>query len=206
MTLTALVLSPEPVAVPPSLPAGVCMLNHCERFTTTEGIHMARRRAMAKVFTEWVFWLDSDDELPPDAASVLEQCIGAGRPLAYTDEIVIHPDGRRQLRRSHAHNLAAHAVSPMLVHHLAVMRTEHALEALEVIPTGDVWIEHPLFWQMARRGAAYIPRVGYHWHKGETGMHRAPGILAAQVRGARWCVAELGDPLAASRAMGGLEV
>jgi hypothetical protein len=132
--ITALVLSPEPIPVPPSLPAGVCMLNHCERFTTTEGIHRARRRAMAKVPTEWVFWLDSDDELPADAAGVLDAAIATGAPLIYTDEEIVEPGKppRRVVRGDYS--TERHAVAPMLVHHLAVMRTEAALEALRVIP------------------------------------------------------------------------
>lgn len=189
--ITALVLSPEPIPVPPSLPAGVCMLNHCERFTTTEGIHRARRRAMAKVPTEWVFWLDSDDELPADAAGVLDDAIATGAPLIYTDEEIVEPGKppRRVVRGDYS--TERHAVAPMLVHHLAVMRTDAALDALRVIPVGNLWIEHLLYWQIGRRGAAYMPRVGYRWHKGATGMHRAPGTLTAQVLASAWCVREM---------------
>lgn len=189
--ITALILSPEPIPVPRTLPAGVLVLNHCERFTTTAGIHAARRRALERVQTEHVFFMDSDDTLPADAAEVLAECLSANAALAYTDELVVVRGGATRRHVSAPYDAAVHAGSPMMIHHLALMRTGEALAALRVIPTGDVWIEQPLYWQVAQGGAAHIPRVGYHWHRGD-GMHRAPGIVAAQARGMAWCVRQVG--------------
>ena len=190
-SITALILSREPITL--ALPDGVVALNHNETFNTTGGIHAARRRALAKVQTEHVFFMDSDDTLPTDAADVLAECLGANAALAYTDELVVKPNGEAIYRRAGIYDPMVHAGSPMMVHHLALMRTEMALEALAVIPRGDVWIEHPLFWKVAQRGAAYIPRVGYHWHRGRTGLHTAPGIVAATARGMAWCVRQVGS-------------
>jgi hypothetical protein len=188
MNVTAVVLSPDPVAM--QVPEGVAVLNHCERFDSTAGIGAARRRALARVRTPWVFFLDSDDELPDDAGDVLAECVGAGAALVYTDELVLREGAPPQRRRSAPYCPALHAVSPLMVHHLAVMRTGAALAALEVVPAGELWLEHALFWQVARGGAAYVPRVGYHWRPGG-GMHRARGIVAAQARALSWCVRQL---------------
>ncbi|KQV85427.1 hypothetical protein ASC87_06975 [Rhizobacter sp. Root1221] len=190
VSITALILSREPVTM--MLPAGVVALNHCETFTTTAGIHAARRRALARVRTEHVFFLDSDDSLPHDIADVLDECVAAGRPLAYTDELTVRP-GMAPLRsRPAPYDPVVHAGSPLMVHHLALMQTAAALSALRLIPSGDVWIEHPLYWQVAQGGAAYVPRVGYHWHRRMNGMHRASGIVAAQARGTAWCIRRSG--------------
>lgn len=190
MSITALILSRAPVTM--TLPAGVVALNHCETFATTAGIHAARRRALARVRTDHVFFLDSDDSLPPDIGDVLDECVAAGRALVYTDELIIRP-GEESLRSKPApYDPVVHAGSPLMVHHLALMQTAAALSALRLIPSGDVWIEHPLYWQVAQGGAAYVPRVGYHWHRRMTGMHRANGIVAAQARGMAWCIRRSG--------------
>jgi hypothetical protein len=181
--LTAIVLSRTPTQA--AVPHGVELLNHCETFSTTEGIHQARRRALARVQTQWCFFLDSDDALPNDIESVLSECVQSGAALSYTDELIRTGKGDR-LHASEAYSQDRHIHRTLLVHHLAVMRTDVALAALEVIPRGDLWIEMLLYFQIAKSGAAYVPRVGYHWHRGN-GMHTARGILAAQLRAAAWC-------------------
>lgn len=185
--IDAIVLSPSPVEL--KLPAGVNLINHCEVFSTTEGIHMARRRALEKSTAPWCFFLDSDDELPPDVESVLDDCMNTQFDLAYTDELVIEKD-RTWRRSSMEYESEKHARSPLLVHHLALMRTDAAIKALDEIPAGELWIEHLLYFQLGKTGAKYVPRIGYHWKKGD-GMHRARGILAAQVRAAAWCMKQL---------------
>lgn len=168
-----------------AVPAGVRVLNHCETFTTTEGIHMARRRSLARVETPWCFFLDSDDELTGDAADVIDECISTGAPLAYTDEMV-YTLGMSARRDSRAYTQVEHIARPLMLHHLVMMRTEAALDALDVIPAGELWVEMLLYFQIAKRGAVHLPRIGYRWHRGN-GMHRARGILAAQARAAAWC-------------------
>lgn len=182
--VTAVVLSREPASWP--APEGFQILNHCETFTTTQGIHEARRRALSRVTTPWCFFLDSDDALPDDISDVLEECKSTGAALTYTDERV---NGTICKRGPYSQD--RHLRAPLLVHHLALMRTEVAQAALKAIPRGELWIEMLLYFQVAKSGAAYVPRVGYHWHRG-VGMHRARGILAAQLRAAAWCARNRG--------------
>lgn len=189
MTITAVILSASPVSM--SLPAGVVALNHNEKFTTTKEIHMARRRAVAKVRTNHFFFLDSDDRLPDDAESVLAECLAANTALAYTDELIIPDEGSEEptvVTRRGPYDQAKHAQMPLFVHHLALLQTEAARDALQVVPTGDYWLEQLLYFQAAKAGVAYVPRTGYHWHRGDSGMHTAKGIIRAQLQSAAWCI------------------
>jgi hypothetical protein len=192
VSITAVVLSRDPIGREGlGIPAGVEFLNHCETFTTTAGIHAARRRAVARVQTESFFFLDSDDDLPPDAAETIEQCVAAGVGLAFTDEVE-HRDGAENVHTLRApYELRQHALRPLLVHHLAVVRTDVAQEALQVIPEGELWVEQALYFEVSRvAGAAHIPRIGYNWRPG-SGMHRARGLVAAMCRSSAWCYRRL---------------
>lgn len=195
MSVTAVVLSREPIT-PAGLgiPAGIEFLNHCETFDTTAGIHAARRAAVARVQTERFFFLDSDDDLPADAAETIEQCVAAGVGLAFTDEVE-HRDGvAKRYEPTQPYTLRQHALRPLLVHHLAVVRTDVAREALQAIPPGELWIEQALYFEAARlAGAAHVPRVGYNWRPTD-GLHRAVGLVAAMCRSSAWCYRRLPAP------------
>lgn len=145
--------------------------------------------AAAKVDTEHFFYLDSDDDLPVGYMDVLEEAVALDQPLVYTDEAVRSADRPEYVREAAPYTQQLHLAKPMLVHHLALCRTADAMEALLRIEPGHFWPEMQLYWELAKGGAAYLPKVGYLWNRRPTGLHTNPAIVMAQTRSALWCKA-----------------
>lgn len=141
----------------------------------------ARLRAISRVTTPWFFFLDDTDDLPDNYMQVLQACMDAGTPVAYTNELI-----NGELRRSAPYSQEAHFANPMLVHHLVVCRTEAALRAASVIPRGDYAIENLLYFQMAKEGASWIDEVGYHWNRVPTGLSHRPDFCRSLVTSTLW--------------------
>ncbi len=180
---TAIVLSASPVTL---IIPGVRVLGRVQTIATAAQLHDARLDALADVETEFCFYLDDDDELPPDYLDVLAQCAAAGSPLAYTDEMMVSATDSVHLT-SGAYSRARHLENAMLVHHLAVMRTSAASATARNIPRGAYWTEMLLYFKLAEGGAAYIPRVGYIWNRRPGGLSNKPHTLISQVASMTWC-------------------
>lgn len=178
MTVTAVVLSARRYA---RRWDGIEVLVHRSFISDAAQLQRARFDAALKVRTKHFFYLDDDDDLPVDYLQVLQQCTQAGAPLAYTDELVA---GERVSRRPYSR--AAHLGDPQLVHHLALYRTEAARRAIAALPLGHYAPEVMLSWQVAKEGAAYLPIVGYHWHRTPGGMHSWPCTSMSQARALIW--------------------
>lgn len=157
---------------------------HVSRFGGVEGLLNARLAAIEKVQTPWFFFLDDDDDLPEGIEGVLDECARADQALAYTNE-VIREGGKDLLRQSAPYSQKAHLADFMLVHHLALCRTEDAKQAARTVPRGRYGFEPLFYWQLAKRGAAYVPRTGYIWNKG-SGMHRRPDVRIGMVLSQVW--------------------
>lgn len=188
MDISAVVLSAMPVCV--ALP-GINVVNHVSAFTDAAGLLDARLAALGKVRTEWFFFLDDDDALPPDYLRVLDLCVGVGAPLAYTDELIRMPayfDGHvpEFRRKSGPYSQEAHLQDALLVHHLAVCNTDAAQRAARIIPRGTYAVEPLLYWQVAKEGAAYVDEVGYIWQRRKTGLSRHPTLTRGLVRAMLW--------------------
>lgn len=184
---TAIVLSAHPVTL--QLP-GVVVLPHIRALRSPEDLHGARLDALARATTPYCFFLDDDDALPLDYLSVLQACAegmqARGVPMAYTDELQMEA-GKAPVRRSwYEYDSDRHAGAPMGLHHLVLMDTQRAQAVAATLPRGNYWTEHMLYWALGREGAAYVPRVGYHWHRNPQGFSRNPRILTAQVLTSRW--------------------
>lgn len=178
--ITAVVLSAS--SYPREWP-GIKVLVRTQQLRRADDFHCARLAAIEAVRTDHFFFLDDDDDLPADYLDVLAECVSAGRPLAYTDEIV---DG--EVRRSAPYSQDAHLRSALLVHHLALYQTDAARAAVKGLPHGHYYPEMMLAWEVAKGGAAYVPRVGYVWNRAGGGqMHARPSSLPSQVRTALWC-------------------
>lgn len=184
-SVTAVVLSAKPYMVPFE---GLSVLLHGSIITNAAELQAARFAAILDVHTPFFFFLDDDDALPGDFQEVLDDCIAAGRPLAYTDELIRLPDGSEFVRQSAPYSQAAHLADRLLVHHLVLCRTREAQLAVAQLPRGHYCPEFMLYWQMAKGGAAYVPRVGYVWNKGH-GMHTWPETTLSQMRAALWAKA-----------------
>lgn len=187
---TAIVLSAKPVTLQI---AGVVVLGCTQILRSPAELHSARLDALAKVQTPYCFFLDDDDELTDDYLSVLEECrskmLAQGAAMAYTDEILREASttGMRDHRRvAYSYDSDLHAKKPMLVHHLVVMDSAKAQATARVLPRGNFWTEHMLYWKLGLQGAVYVIRVGYIWNRNPKGFSRSPQILAAQSFSMRW--------------------
>lgn len=183
MSISAVILSAKPVER--TIP-GCEVVNHVSKFTEAKGLLEARLASLAKIETEWFFWLDDDDELPDDYQRVLDRCMSVREPLAYTDEVITNANGTMHRRRSVPYSQTRHVHDMTLIHHLAVCRTEAALRAAEKIPRGLYAVENLLFFQVAKEGARYVDEVGYIWHRRDTGLNRDPSLLIGLVQSATW--------------------
>ena len=182
--ITAIVLSARPVTL--EIP-GVEVLSSVQEISSVAQLYGVRLDVLRRVNTEFCFYLDDDDELPPDYLSVLDECVGHGLALAYTDELVRYR-GSEAVRKSAPYDLALHKRSPMLVHHLALMRTADAARAARRMPAqGSLSVEQPLYMELAKGGAAYVPRIGYVWNRSPAGISHWPRMLGAQIASQRWC-------------------
>lgn len=183
LDITAVVMSPKPMRK--NVP-GAVVLNHVSRFATVANYSRQRAAAIRKVRTARFVCIDSDDELPDDFEDVLAECCQLDAALVYTDELVINIDGKTMRRESAGYSQDSHIRNPLLVHHLAVCDTASACAALDVLPGGDVLLDTLLYFQLAKKSVAYVPRIGYHWNRGN-GMHTWKDNLRCMVSSSIWC-------------------
>lgn len=184
MSVTAIVVARAPYSRP--IPGCEVLAVYPGQIATAARWQAVVLAAVGAVETEHLCFINDDDELPVDFGDVLAECLDARAALAYTDEVFRHPD-RDELRRGEPYSQDAHLRNMGLVHHLAVCETAAAQAAAATIPRGTYWPEMQLYWQLAKCGAAYIPRVGYIWHVDADGLHAIPSMTIAQARAAQWC-------------------
>lgn len=163
---------------------GLEVVVHRSTIRDAADLQRARFDVLAAVRTPRFFYLDDDDDLPPDYLDVLAECERRDAPLVYTDELVA---GER--RAAGEYGREEHLRRPLLVHHLALYDTAAARAEVEALPRGQYAPEVMLAWAIARRGAAYVPRVGYCWNRAPRGMHNWPCTSISVVRAALWCKA-----------------
>lgn len=192
--VTAVVLSPAPVPEDflASIPPCVDVLNHVSTFSGPVGHKKAWLAALARVETEWFFFLDSDDQLPPTFPQVLEECLEQGTPVVYTDEMRVDEkgNGTRLEKGSYAEMRLVEKAT--LLHHLVLCKTELAQRTAKLIPVDGVFAVEPLiFFVAAKEGISYVPQVGYLWHVRSTGNSKHPDSLLAQINSRRWCYQHL---------------
>lgn len=157
-------------------------------FDDAPGLMGARLAALKHVKTEWFFFLDHDDDLPNDFLRVLDRCIAANTPIAYTDELV-HDSVLKKtyIRKSADYSEMSFIKNPMLIHHLALCKTALAIDVLKRIQDVN-HNEMLMFFELAKYGATYIDEVGYIWNRSH-GLSRKPAFLFAQVQSATFAFA-----------------
>jgi len=183
MDVTAVILSSKPVTT--TIP-GVAVVSHVSTFSDAAGLLNARIAALDKVLTERFFFLDDDDVLPDNYLDVLERCIDTGAAVAYTNELIRLEDGTERVRKSGPYSQSAHFSDFMLIHHLAVCRTDAARRAAAVIPRGTYGAESLLFFQAAKEGAQWVDEIGYVWVPKKTGLSNHPSLLIGHIQSATW--------------------
>lgn len=144
----------------------------------------ARFAAVKKVRTKFFFFLDDDDGLPDDYLDVIAECESHDAPVVYTDELVLTPMNTPvgSVLAKGPYSRDRHYRNPTLLHHLVLCNTRAAVEAIGHLPRGHYWPEFLLYWELARGGAPYVPRIGYVWNKREGGMHVWSSTVRGQVR------------------------
>lgn len=184
MNITAVILSPQALTDPGL--TGVAVVNHVCQLKDHVEMNVARREALAKVTTPYWFYLDSDDDLPPDYAQVLEECTSMASHVAYTDELIRRPGLDDVTRKPGPYTQWKHMQNLLMLHHLVLCDTQATRDAMPKLPQGIEMFEMMLYFQLAKRSVTYVPRVGYHWYKGN-GFHRKSDALRSLVRAAIWC-------------------
>lgn len=189
--VTAIMLSREPLSnkAKARVPAGTQVLNFVSEFKSFKSYQRSWFMAVERVSTEWFFFLDADDELPPGFDKLLERLVSVGgaAALVYTNEVLINDAGIRTLLRKEPYSEEAHVRQPTLCHHLVLGRTQIAQRVIPQLPRGNFMPEPMVYFQMAKAGAVWVDEVGYHWHRGAHGVSYWPSALAAQVASSRWC-------------------
>ena len=183
MDISAVVLSAKPVTL--EIP-GLTVVPHVSRFTEVAGLLDARIAALDKIESEWFFYLDDDDELPPNYLDVLQKCLDTGAAVAYTNELVRHASGAERVRRSGPYSQDAHVDDYAYLHHLVLCRTSTARRAARTIPRGEYGAEPLLFFQAAKEGAAWVDEVGYIWNVSGNGLSSHPSLLIGLVQSVTW--------------------
>jgi hypothetical protein len=204
-SVTAIILSRHPLsnkAKALKVPDGIKVLNFVSEFKSFRSYQRSWFMAVAQVLTEWFFFLDDDDGLPPGFLGLLDRILGqvGTAALAYTNELVINDAGIAVESRKTSYSQDEHVRNAMLCHHLVLGRTEVAKRAMEVCPRGDFTPEPLVYFQMAKEGAIWVDEIGYHWHRSAGGVNRWVSALAAQSAARRWCAEnrELPSPAEAS--------
>jgi hypothetical protein len=193
--ITAIVLSREPVKkLRAMVPDGITPLNFISDIRSFKSYQRSWLMAIRQVVTNWFFFLDDDDRLPPDFLALLPKLMAASQnqALVYTNELLINDAGVSTLLRKQPYSQNAHIKDPGLLHHLVLGRTPVAQRAMLGLPRGEFMPEPMLYFQMAKEGAAWVDEVGYHWHRGAGGMSFWPSALAAQAASSRWCASNCG--------------
>jgi hypothetical protein len=134
-------------------------------------------------WANWALYLDEDDARPRDYPSVLEECAAVSANMAYTDELICRKGGDPIYSRKRPYDQETQLRDPLLVHHLVLMRTSAAREVVASLPRGE-FFESMIFFEMAKRGAIYVPRMGYIWNRGQ-GLNTQ--VHQAQLNTAFWC-------------------
>ena len=131
LNVTAVILSAKPCA---TQVAGLHTLKHISQFSDAVGLLEQRISAVHKVQTSHFFMLDDDDSLPVDYLEVLRECLAAGQPVAYTNELVIHEDGRECLHRRAPWAETDSMQRIRMLHHLVLCDTNAARRACARVP------------------------------------------------------------------------
>lgn len=179
MSITAVVLSAHEY---PRQWMGLRVDVHRQEIVDALGLLEARFKAVEAVETSHFFFLDDDDDLPPDYLDVLDKCVRRDAPICYTDEHITLDDGSTTATSRGSYTREAHKKDVQLIHHLALCNTAAAKESVARLPRGHLCPELLLYWDMARDGAAYVPCVGYHWYRRKRGMHAWPCTTVSQMR------------------------
>jgi hypothetical protein len=182
--VTAVVLSPSPIGLELE---GIEVVNFVSVVKDHTELNLSRREAINHVGTSHFFYLDSDDELPPDYLSVLDDLLACKAAVAYTDELVRQEGKEDVVRRPGPYDQRKHLRQIDLLHHLVLYETHPARRAAALLPEGIAMFELMLSFQLAKQSAGYVPRIGYHWNRAPAGtMHTRPDALRSVCSAAIW--------------------
>lgn len=197
-SVTAIILSRDPVSAKfkSQVPKDVVPLNFISDIKSFQSYQRSWFMAIQEVQTEWFFFLDHDDRLPPGFSEILDRLIQTTGPAAigYTNEMLINDAGVATELKKEPYSPEAHIKNPTLCHHLVLGRTAIAQQVIQECPRGHFMPEMMVYFQMAKKGAIWLDEVGYLWHRSQSGMSYWPSALAAQVASIRHSQQSLEPP------------
>lgn len=129
----------------------------------------------ARKISEFIAFVDDDDYISQDS---IIKCMAAlqvsGAGLAFTNEILVNPDDSVITRNDKDKSYEHIALTPLVVHHLCVMRTELITDDVKALAD-----EHHcgVEWLMKAKcaltgGAVHVPIDGYYWVHHENQHHK----------------------------------
>jgi glycosyltransferase involved in cell wall biosynthesis len=141
---------------------------------THTGSAATRNRALERVQTEWVLWLDDDDQLMPHAVQLLVEAqrrtgadVISGR--AWVPQSETHAEPTPALRDGWVDKLAVQATSRLTV--TSLMRTEQvravgAFERRTDPVSGMELDDYGLYWKLAEASLRFwrIPETTFIWN------------------------------------------
>lgn len=167
--LSCVTLSAEP-ALRTDLPDNVTYLNHVSIFSDSEGLHAQRLASLEAISTpNWV-WCDVDDPWRWPALNEATSLVLHG------DETVVENYGSIvNMVKGVDWNAEKHLSSPRLLHK-AICPTAATHALLDILPRGNYWTEHMLYWLLAAHcGSVYLPKVVTEWNCNKHGMNTKVG-------------------------------
>lgn len=149
------------------VPSGVTYVNHVSRFASVAELHEQRVLSINAVNTpNWV-WCDDDDPwlwpaLPAPSMRVL-----------HGDEVVLDQcSGDTVTRAGRTWDAEMHLHTPLLMHK-AVCPTAASKIVAGLLPMGNYWTDHMLYYLLAAwQGATYLPKIVTQWVRRGAGLHR----------------------------------
>lgn len=153
--LTCVTLSSLPT-LRSDLPAGVALVHHESRFSDSAGLHAARLAALSKVETECFIFVDDDD---PFVTPIMRT-----EGIVYGAERITTDHGQiSRIEPVQPWSIDMHKAYPFLIHR-AVCNTKAAKSVCKLLPSGEYWTEHLLYFFLAAwKQPTEVEEVIYEW-------------------------------------------
>jgi glycosyltransferase involved in cell wall biosynthesis len=136
-----------------------------------EGSYVTRNRALQMVKTEWVAFLDDDDEMLPDHLEQLMDCVYEGVDVIYTGCRVINQSGHDLPAREEWGRFGLPFDADLLRDHswlpvTSLCRTELAQRSAFIPHSGTNYDDWGFYVGMLDQGAKFLhyPVVTWIWH------------------------------------------
>jgi len=162
MNFTCLTLSKKPFQR--ELLPDCAYINQVQTFTSKYTLHKARLDSIKKVTTPYFFVCDTDDPMPTEL-------ITPDKGIIYGDNYIVE-NGIERVIKTGEWTSRKHIYYPQFIHK-PICNTEIAKEVINLLPDGDYYTDHILYYCLAQCGGfTYDERLVIKWNKFKTGQHK----------------------------------